>query len=282
MVTETYQIGVKPYDKFRLDTVIGITIFHIGAILAPIYSYIYYETIFTLVAYPMLALLIWPISHGLGLAVGYHRLLTHRGFDTPKWVEYTLTVCGLLTLQSSHIKWIAVHRRHHQETDTFNDPHSPRNGFMHSHIGWMIYTEGRLSETPFLEKYAKDLMSDPVHRFFHKFWWLPSTILALVLFAFDGIEAILWGIFIPVAVGLHFTWLVNSVCHKFGSRMFETDDDSKNNWWVALLTFGEGWHNNHHDKPVRARHGLHWYQIDFSWMLISVLKSLGLAKNIKL
>jgi len=83
-------------------------------------------------------------------------------------------------------------------------------------------------------------------------------------------------------VGLHFTWLVNSVCHKFGSRMFETDDDSKNNWWVALLTFGEGWHNNHHDKPVRARHGIHWYQIDFSWMLISVLKSLGLAKNIKL
>lgn len=260
--------------RFNYDFLIALIIFHAGTVAA-IYFYFNYWLL-------LLAIIIWPIGHGIGLAIGYHRLLTHRGFKTPKWLEYVITICGNLTLQGGHIKWVAIHRKHHSFTDLPEDPHTPRESFYHSHFGWMLNGEKSFRTNEFLLKYAKDLCKDPFHNFLNRFWWLPSIIFGAILFLLGGLPAVLWGVIVPVTVGLHFTWLVNSVCHYWGSQQFETGDDSTNNLWVALLTWGEGWHNNHHDKPVRARHGLIWQQIDFSWMFIWTLSKIGLAKEVKL
>lgn len=265
MYTEKY--------RFRFDNMVVMTIFHALAITA----LFFYEPKLL-----FLALVIWMCSHGIGLAVGFHRLLTHRGFKTPRWLEYLITIFGCLALQGGHIKWVAIHRKHHQSTDQPGDPHSPREGFFHSHIGWMINGDGSLATAEFLEKYAADLYKDRFHYFLNKYWWLPSLTLAGVLFYFGGLTTVLWGIFVPVGFGLQFTWMVNSVCHYWGSRMFDTNDDSRNNWIVAILTWGEGWHNNHHQKPVRARHGLKWYQFDAGWIFIRIMQILGLAREIKL
>lgn len=258
--------------KVRYDTLVVICIVYLTAILA----FFNYSSFWLLVTIG-----VWIISHGPGLAVGYHRLLTHNGFKTPKLVEYLLTIAGLLTLQGGHIKWVAIHRKHHQYTEKPGDPHTPREGFLHSHVGWVIYSDVSHNNPELLKKYAPDLMKDGFHRFLNKFWWLPSAILGLSLLYLSGFTAMIWVIFVPVAAGLQFTWLVNSVCHRFGSQPNKTDDDSRNNWWVALLTFGEGWHNNHHHRPVHARHGLKWHQFDPSWHFIQLLRLFRLASEVK-
>ena len=265
---------MKDNRKLRYGNIAVMSIFHILALVA----IFMFADLFWLV----IALLAWPVSHGVGLALGYHRLLTHRGFKTPKWLEYLITVCGTLCLQGGHIKWVANHRQHHKFTDVEGDPHSPRKGFFHSHIGWMIYNDKSLNDPALLHYYAPDLYKDPVHVFLDKFWWLPTVILAIPLFYFGGFTALLWVIFVRVTFGLHFTWLVNSACHLWGKRPNATGDDSTNNWWVAILTWGEGWHNNHHMMPTRARHGLTWKQFDASWIFLRTLMFLRLAKDVKL
>jgi fatty-acid desaturase len=262
-------------QKFRFlgSNLIVMIIFHLLAITA----LFYYDTSLFIIA-----LVIWITSHGLGLALGFHRLLTHRGFQTSKLMEYIITICGCLAMQGGHIKWIAIHRKHHQFTDKLGDPHSPRDGFMYSHLWWMIDGDHSLASPEFLKEYAPDLCKDRVHVFLNRFWYLPSMVLAIGLFMWGGMTAVLWGIFVPVAFGLEFTWMVNSVCHYWGTRRFKTNDDSRNNWFVAILTWGEGWHNNHHNKPVRARHGLTWYEFDPAWWMIWLLSKVGLVKNIKL
>lgn len=259
--------------KVRYDTLVVVCIVYLTAVLA----FFNYSSFWLLVGIG-----VWIVSHGPGLAVGYHRLLTHNSFKTPKLVEYILTIAGTLTLQGGHIKWVAIHRKHHQHTDEPGDPHTPREGFFHSHMGWIINCDMTLDKKELLIKYAPDLHKDPFHRFLNRFWWLPSTVLGLSLLYVGGLPAMLWVIFVPVAAGLQFTWLVNSVCHRLGSQPNKTGDDSRNNWWVALLTFGEGWHNNHHDKPIRARHGLKWYQVDFSWYFIQLLRISRLVTDVKL
>lgn len=231
---------------------------------------------------PLLAYVVRKFSHGVGLAVGYHRLLTHRGFKTPLLLEWIITICGLLTLQGGHIKWIATHRYHHKYTEQEEDPHSPRKGFFHSYIGWMVNTKVYFETDEFLQKYAPDLYKKRFHYWLNKFWWAPTVVFAVILYFVSGFAAVGWGVLIPVTWGLHWTWHVNSTCHRFGSRQFETNDDSTNNLIVAVMTYGEGWHNNHHDSPVRARHGLKWYQYDFGWQFISMLRRFGLASDIKL
>jgi sn-1 stearoyl-lipid 9-desaturase len=262
----------KENSKILYDFVFLLSIFHILAFAA----FYYIE-----LKWVALTLVIWPISHGVGLAGTFHRKLTHGGYETPVWLEYVLTVCGCLALQGGHIKWVAIHKVHHAATDRESDPHSPKDGFWWSHIGWMIKGDPALNEPALQRKYAKKLCESKFHAFLNRFWWLPSTVIAIVLFSFGGVPAVLWGIFVPVTFGLHFTWFVNSACHLWGNRTFNTKDDSRNNWWVAMLTFGEGWHNNHHGDPVRARHGIEWYQIDPSWYFILLLKKLRLAYAIK-
>lgn len=254
-------------------TILFMILFHLGAVAALF--------VFSWQAFA-LAVALWWIATGFGIGMGYHRLLTHRGYKTPKWLEYTMTVCATLALEGGPIFWVATHRIHHRFTDKPGDPHSPRDGKWWAHAGWILSGKAMHRSTAELAPYAPDLMRDKFHVWLSKWHWVPLTTLGLVILAAFGWQVMLWAIFLRVTVGLHFTWLVNSATHLWGSQRFATGDDSRNSLWVALLTFGEGWHNNHHAHAQSARHGLHWWEIDLNWYGIQTLRMLGLARDIKL
>jgi stearoyl-CoA desaturase (delta-9 desaturase) len=221
------------------------------------------------------------MATGLGISMGYHRLHTHRSYKLPLLLEYFLAFCATLTLEGGPIFWVATHRIHHQFSDKPGDPHSPRDGAWWSHVGWLLVGESKHSNTKLMAKYAPDLARDRFYVLLNEYHYLSVVLLAVVLYALGGLPFVLWGVCVRIVFGLHATWLVNSATHMWGGRRFETRDDSRNNWWVALITFGEGWHNNHHAHPTSARHGLAWYELDISWIQISVLKFLGIAKAIR-
>ena len=250
-----------------------MTAFHIGAVAALFF--------FTWQAF-FLAMALWWISGSLGIGMAYHRLLTHRGYKTPKLVEYFLTVCATLALEGGPIFWVATHRIHHQFSDQEGDPHSPRDGKWWSHMGWILMGKSMHHDTTTLAHYVPDLAKDKFHVWITKYHYVPMIVLGVVLLALGGLPFLMWGIFLRTVVGLHASWLVNSATHMWGSRRFSTRDMSTNNWLVAIFTFGEGWHNNHHAHPTSARHGLAWYEVDVNWYGIWALKKLGLAKQIKL
>ncbi len=228
------------------------------------------------------AALLWWLTGSLGIGLGFHRLLTHKGFKVPKWLEYTLTLLGMLSLQSGAIAWVTSHRMHHLFTDADGDPHSPREkGFLWSHIVWLFKGSAQENDEATCRKYAPDLMKDKAHVFLNKYFMVPTAILGLILLAVGGFPMVFWGIFLRTVWGWHCTFLVNSATHLWGTRRFETDEDSRNNGLVALLTFGEGWHNNHHANPVSARHGLTWYEIDINWITLKLLEAMGLVTQMK-
>ena len=247
--------------------------FHVGAVVALFF--------FSWKAF-LLAMLLWWVAGGLGIGMGYHRLLTHRGYKTPKWIEYCLTVCGTLALEGGPIFWVATHRMHHQNTDREGDPHSPHDGALWSHMGWILTGQTMHSGAHELLRYVPELRKDKFHAWISRWHWIPLTALGAVVLAFGGWRCLLWGIFFRTVIGLHSTWLVNSATHMWGRRRFATPDNSRNSLWVALLTFGEGWHNNHHAHPQSARHGMKWYEIDPNWYGIAILRMLGLARNVKI
>jgi stearoyl-CoA desaturase (delta-9 desaturase) len=253
-------------------TTFFMTAFHIGAVASLFF--------FSWKAF-FLPLLLWWIAGSLGIGMGYHRLLTHRGYKTPKWIEYCLTVCGTLALEGGPIFWVATHRMHHQNTDREGDPHSPHDGGFWSHMGWILTGQTMHNKSSELLPYVPELRNDRFHTWISRWHWIPITSLGAVLFAFGGWRYLLWGIFFRTVLGLHSTWLVNSATHMWGRRRFATRDNSRNSLWVALLTFGEGWHNNHHAFPQSARHGLRWYEFDPNWYGILTLRLLGLARNVK-
>ena len=255
------------------STGIFLLLFHVGAIAA------LFVWSWKAIA---LTLLFWWVAGSLGVGMGFHRLLTHRGYKVPKPVEYFLTLCGTLAMESGPIYWVVTHRIHHAYTEAPGDPHTPRDGAWWAHIGWMLKGTAQQFSPEVQARYAPDLLRDPVHVWINRLWWLPLVVTGVLLFAFGGWPYLLWCVFFRVTFNLHATWLVNSATHMWGTRRFETSDDSTNSWWVALLTFGEGWHNNHHAHPTAARHGLAWYEIDFNWWGIRALQLLGLAKGIKL
>ncbi|MBA2301310.1 MAG: fatty acid desaturase [Acidobacteria bacterium] len=228
----------------------------------------------------VLLLLHWVVV-GLGISIGYHRLLTHRGFKTSKGFEYFLALCGSFALEGGPIFWIATHRVHHQHSDKDGDPHTPRDGGFWAHVGWVLFGHRPHNADPIESKYAPDLAGDPFYRWLTNWHWVPMTVVGLLMIALDGWALAAWGMCLRIVMGLHFTWLVNSATHMWGTRRFDTRDDSKNSWWVAILTFGEGWHNNHHAHPVSARHGLAWWEVDVSWMTLRVLKTLGVVWDVK-
>jgi len=229
----------------------------------------------------ILAVLLWWIAGSLGIGMGYHRLLTHRGYKTPKWVEYVLAVCGTLALEGGPLLWVATHRQHHQNTDKEGDPHSPRDGGFWAHMGWVLTGQTMQHNSAELLPYVPELRKDRFHVWISRWHWVPITLLAILLLAIGGWRYVLWGIFLRTVVGLHSTWLVNSATHMWGKQRFRTRDDSRNSFWVALLTFGEGWHNNHHAFPQSARHGLAWYELDLNWYGIWILRMLRLAWDVK-
>jgi fatty-acid desaturase len=265
-------------------TAIVMGLFHVGAIAA-LFMFSWKNLAVFAVMY------FFAINVGIGMA--YHRLLTHRGYRVPKWLEYFVTACGTLALEGGPIFWVATHRVHHQNSDHDGDPHTPQDGTWWAHAGWIISGRALHSETALLGRYAPDLTRDKGHVWLSKYHWVPLTttgILQLILGAalapaghhiLGAVSMMLWGTFLRVVIGLHATWLVNSATHLFGSRRFETKDDSRNSWWVALLTGGEGWHNNHHAHPVSARHGLTWYEFDINYYGIWLLSKIGLAQKVQ-
>ena len=227
------------------------------------------------------AMFLYWVAVGLGISMGYHRLHTHRGFKTYKWFEYFLAACGTLTLEGGPIFWVATHRLHHQYSDQPEDPHTPRVSGFWAHMGWVMFGDAGHSDTARMSRYAPDLGRDPFYRWLNSWHWVPLTVSGFVLLAIGGWSLVNWALFLRVVVGLHATWLINSATHMWGSRRFPTKDDSKNTWWAAIITFGEGWHNNHHAHPTSARHGLTWYEFDPTWLSLKVLRAIGLVWDVK-
>lgn len=271
-------------EKTRLHTAIFFTAFTATALfVAPFYfSWLGLAVGFT----------VWFIANCPGVGAGFHRLLTHRGYEVPKGIEYFLAILGCLALQGSPTQWVAVHRMHHKYVEQEGkDPHTPRQGsttvrgFAWAQWLWMLLPNPPL-EDDVIKRYAPDLSKDDVHKLIHKYWWLPSIILGAVLlyFGWPNPSLFLWAGVVPVAVGWQITWMVNSVTHmkEFGTRRFNTPDDSRNSFLVAVFTFGEGWHNNHHAYPTSARHGLAWWEIDMNFYVIRILAFLSLASKLKL
>jgi fatty-acid desaturase len=234
-----------------------------------------------------------------GINVGYHRLLTHRSFSCPLWLERTLVIIGVCALQDAPGYWAAIHRKHHQYSDEGRDPHSPIVSFFWAHMGWLCMKSDEMKRGPLTERYAKDILRDPLYAWIgRRNHWLLITFVSWLAFFFAGFGAaalsgaglrdaaqfglslVVWGAALRTVVVWHLTWSVNSVTHVWGYRNYATPDVSRNNAIIALLVSGEGWHNNHHADPRSARHGHKWWEFDLTWLFIRLLMALGLAKNV--
>jgi stearoyl-CoA desaturase (delta-9 desaturase) len=235
----------------------------------------------------------------LGINIGYHRLLTHRGFACPRWLEHALTVLGACCWQGAPMSWVSAHRMHHQHSDGPGDPHSPRDSFFWSHMGWFLVRDPALYNVATYDRYARDLFQDrfykqlerprlwkTVHRVQWAAFLLAGSAVGLLstwslLGALQlGLSWLVWGVFVRTVAVWHITWSVNSVTHLWGYRSFDTRDDSKNNWLVGLVSNGEGWHNNHHAEPRCAAHGQRWWELDVSYLTIRGLELIGLTWDV--
>lgn len=230
------------------------------------------------------AVVLYWVTGCLGITLGYHRLLSHRSFKVPTWLERILATCGVLALQRSPLEWVGHHRMHHAFSDTGKDPHDASRGFWWSHLGWMCHEQPEISDPVKLRRFARDIIADPYLN------WLSSHFvqvmiqisLGVALLVFGGLDYLIWGLFVRLVVVYHTTWFVNSATHKWGYKNYKVDDLSSNVWWVGLLAFGEGWHNNHHAQPDVAPAQRYWWEFDLTWQIIKLLRVLGLATNIKL
>ena len=235
----------------------------------------------------------------LGISLCFHRLLTHRAFACPKWFEHTLAILGLCCLQDTPARWVAIHRRHHHHADDRPDPHSPLVHFLWAHIGWMIVRNRDTTRLRVVSRYAKDILQDPFYaRLEQNFFWVWFVLLSWCGFfaagflagllcgehAMDalqfGLSLLVWGVFVRTVLVWHVTWSINSVTHLWGYRNYDTDDSSRNNLIIGIISNGEGWHNNHHAYPRSARHGHLWWELDLTWLAIRLLAALGLAHAI--
>jgi sn-1 stearoyl-lipid 9-desaturase len=252
-----------------------LVLIHLGAVAA------FWPGLFHWSSVIVMAVLIYGTG-GIGVALGFHRALTHRSYRLWKPLEYLTTICGCLALQGSPIDWVATHRKHHAFTDKAGDPHDANAGFNWSHFLWMVMPNPSMLSTEERSRYAADLIADPFYRFLDRYYLGLTLVLAAVLFAFGGWSFVVWGIFARLVLVYQFTWLVNSAAHTVGYRTFRTDDRSTNCWWVAILGWGEGWHNNHHAFPFSARHGLRWYEFDITWLTVKLLAAVKLATDLKI
>ena len=233
---------------------------------------------------------------GLGVTVGFHRLLTHRAFETYRPVRYAFAVLGSMAVEGDAVTWVADHRKHHAFADEDGDPHSPHvdhgsgllgavRGLWHAHVGWIFRSAGRADA----QRFARDLVKDRGMRVI-SLLFLPLMLLSLAIpFGLGvlatgtlagGLTAAVWGGGVRIFLMHHATWSINSVCHFFGHRRFDSDDESTNVFWLALPSFGESWHNNHHAFPTSAAHGLRWWELDLSALLIRAMERVGLAWNV--
>lgn len=228
-----------------------------------------------------LAFGMYIITGMFGITLSFHRQLSHRSFQTPKWLEYIFAYCGVLAIQGDPIEWISSHRHHHQYCETDRDPHTPNEGLWWSHMGWLLDHEASKSRTED-QSNATDMTNDKFYVFLQKTYPLHIAAHAAMMYAWGGLPYLVWGVAVRCVWVYHITWFVNSAAHVWGNKQYRTTDESRNNWWVGILAFGEGWHNNHHAFQFSARHGLEWYQWDPTWYTIRALQFVGLARNVKL
>lgn len=245
---------------------------HVGALAAPFF--------FSWQALGVFVFLYW-LTASMGITMGFHRYLAHRSFKLNRIGQFIVYLAGTLAVQGTPLTWAATHRLHHRKSDKPGDPHSPRDGNWWSHILWLFVTRRKEEDRMLYRRYTPDLINDPMLRFFEVtfIWW--TVALAIGLYLWGGLPFVLWGVCLRMTLVHHNTWFVNSATHLWGYRTYETTDDSKNLWWVALLTFGEGWHNNHHAHPSLARNGLRWWEFDPTFWLIRCFQFAGLASNVR-
>lgn len=248
------------------------TIVHALALLAPWF--------FSWSALGITILLHWFLG-SIGICLGYHRLLSHRSFQVPKWLEYMIALIGAAALQGGPIFWIAGHRLHHAHTeDEEKDPYSARKGFWWSHMLWILYPKSDFFDADKYFRYAPDLARDPFYLWLDKYFLLLQIPVGVGLYLLGGWSYVIWGMCVRSVFLWHSTWFINSVTHMWGYRTFETNDNSRNLWWAAIVTYGEGWHNNHHAYPNVAKAGWRWWEVDVTWWAIQVLRAFGLATKV--
>ncbi len=270
----------KPENRWLngLDwpVVVWIGMVHIGALAAPFY--------FTWMAFWTFAVLAW-FTGSVGVCLGYHRLLTHGSFVTYKPVRWLFAFFGGLSGEGSALTWVANHRKHHAFSDKDGDPHSPNDGTIWSHMLWFMPKLTKQEHAELCSHYAPDLYRDGVIRMLHTLFLPIHLACGVAMFCvgyfgwdlYTGISMVVWGMFVRLVYVFHITWLVNSATHLWGYRNYETTDNSRNLWWVGLLAFGEGWHNNHHAYQRMAKHGHKWWEVDMTYAVISLMEKTGLA-----
>ncbi len=274
----------------RIINILAVTIPFVGLAAAIIllwgvaFSWVY-----------LVILLVMYLLTGFGITVGYHRYFTHKSFKTSRPVAAILAVLGSMAVEGPILQWVAVHRRHHQHSDDEHDPHSPHThgsgiwgvlrGMWHAHMGWLFLPHPRD-----LARYVQDLRKDRLTRRMSRMFplWvvlgllLPAALGGLLTLSWTGVLlGFIWGGLVRVFLVHHVTWSINSVCHIWGSRPFRCHDESRNNAIFGVLAFGEGWHNNHHAFPTSARHGLKWWQLDLSYLVIKAMSLVGLASEVR-
>jgi stearoyl-CoA desaturase (delta-9 desaturase) len=228
------------------------------------------------------------MTGGLGVCLGYHRLLTHGSFQTSAPLRFLFGLLGGISGEGSALDWVANHRKHHAFSDQDGDPHSPRDGGLWAHMLWLFPRHTAAENTAHVARWAPDLAKDPGIAFLHKTFLLWHFLIGGALLASGwalygrdvGISWLVWGVAVRMVIVFHVTWFVNSATHMWGYRNYETTDDSRNLWWVGLVAFGEGWHNNHHAYQRMAAHGHKWWEVDVTYWAILVLERLGLAWDV--
>jgi stearoyl-CoA desaturase (delta-9 desaturase) len=255
-------------------TFTGLAVVHLGALCAFIPGTFRWSALFVMIG-------LYYATGAWGISLGFHRLLTHRSLKLRKPLEYATAVFGVLALQGGPIEWVSTHRAHHAHTDKAGDPHDIHRGLLWSHFQWLYRPNDARPSVEEQLRLTPDLAEDPFYRFLERTYVLWTVALAILLFAFGGWSWVIWGIFVRIVLIYHVTWLVNSAAHHSGYQTFNTGDKSTNNWWVALLGWGEGWHNNHHAFPFSARHGLHWFEFDATWLTVKVLAWMKIACDVR-
>ncbi len=244
----------------------------IGTVIAGIVSW---NTV--LFASDLWLLGIFYVLTTLGVTIGYHRMLTHDGFRAPNWLRGFFMILGCMAWEGLPLDWAATHIKHHAHSDEEGDPHSPLEGFWHAHLGWLFSPKSFADPAV----YAPQLLQDKTVMFVNRFGALWMALSLMIPFAVGGWTGLLWGGFVRMLLTTHVTWSVNSICHTFGKRAFETTDESRNEWVIGLLAMGEGWHNNHHAFPRNAFHGMRWWQFDVSGLVLRFLEAIGLAWDVQ-